>query len=107
MPRSTSQGAQMNRTNVVALLKANLDRLQAEFAVKSLALFGSVARDEARPESDVDLLVEFSRPTGYFGLVRLELYLQELLGQDVDLGTPGSLRPRMLERVQREAIRVA
>jgi predicted nucleotidyltransferase len=97
----------MNRAEVVALLNANLDRLQAEFGVKSLALFGSVARDEARPDSDVDLLVEFSRPTGYVGVVRLELFLQGLLGREVDLGTPGSLRPRMRERVQREAICVA
>ncbi len=97
----------MNRADVVALLKANLDRLQTEFGVKSMALFGSVARDEAKPNSDVDLLVEFSRPTGYFGLVRLELFLERLLGHPVDLGTPGNLRPRMRERIQQEAIRVA
>jgi predicted nucleotidyltransferase len=51
-----------------------------QFGVKSLALFGSVARDEAGAASDVDLLVEFDRPTGYFGLVRLQLFLQQLLG---------------------------
>src|SRR5947209_6659883 len=79
----------VRRDQVLAILKAEQSRLRAEFGVKSLALFGSVARDEAGPDSDVDLLVEFDRPTGYFGLVRLQLFLQEALGRAVDLGTPG------------------
>jgi predicted nucleotidyltransferase len=97
----------MNRDAVLALLKAEQPRLRVEFGVKSLALFGSVARNEATETSDVDLLVEFGRPTGYFGLVRLQLFLQELLGCEVDLGTPDSLRPALRARVEREAIRVA
>jgi uncharacterized protein len=97
----------MQRDDALAVLKLNRRRLQEEFGVRSLALFGSVARNESKPNSDVDLLVEFGRQTGYFGLVRLQLFLQEALGCDVDLGTPGSLRPSVRERVQREAIRVA
>lgn len=96
----------MNRDEVVSLLRANGEWLRKEFGVKSLALFGSVARDEASPESDVDLLVEFDRPTGYFGLVRCQLRLEELLGCPVDLGTPGTLRPAMRQRIDKEAIRV-
>jgi len=88
-----------------------LDEHRRELAercgVESLTLFGSVARGEATHASDVDLLVAFDRPTGYFGLVRLQLFLQALLGRDVDLGTPGSLRPAMRARVEEEAIRVA
>jgi uncharacterized protein len=75
--------------------------------VCSLVMFGSVARGEATESSDVDMLVEFDRPTGYFGLVRLQNFLKELLGREVDLGTPGSLRPEMKQRIEREAIRVA
>jgi uncharacterized protein len=97
----------MRRDDVLATLKSNWSRLQADFGVGSLTLFGSVARDEARPGSDVDLLVEFDRPTGYFGLVRLQFFLQDVLGCEVDLGTPGSLRPTMRQRVQQEAVRVA
>ncbi len=97
----------MRRDDVLAVLRVNRRRFQEEFGVRSLALFGSVARNESRPDSDVDLLVEFGRPTGYFGLVRLQLFLQEILGCEVDLGTPGSLRPTVRERVQKEAIRVA
>ncbi len=97
----------MKRDEVLSVLRENRERLRSEHGVKSLILFGSVARDEARPTSDVDLLVEFDRPTGYFGLVRLQLLLQQLLGCEVDLGTPGSLRPAMQQRIDKEAIRVA
>ena len=72
-----------------------LHQNQAEinsYGVKSLALFGSVARGEARPDSDVDLLVEFDRPVGLIGLVALQLRLEELLGCPVDIGTWDSLK---------------
>jgi uncharacterized protein len=97
----------MRRELAIALLQADTDNLRRQFGVKSLALFGSVARDEAGPTSDVDLLVEFDRPTGYFGLVRLEHHLQEVLGRPVDLGTPNSLREVLRRRVLQEAVRVA
>jgi predicted nucleotidyltransferase len=96
----------MKRDEVARILSAERELLGA-MGVKSLVLFGSVARDEARPDSDVDLLVEFDRPTGYFGLVRLQNTLEEMLGCRVDVGTPDSLRPALRARVQKEAIRVA
>ena len=77
------------------------------FGVQSLTLFGSVARDEATAKSDVDLLVEFNRPVGYFGLFALQDYLEQLLGCPVDLGTPDSLKPYLRERIQGELLRVA
>jgi predicted nucleotidyltransferase len=76
------------------------------FSVKSLSLFGSVARNEATAESDVDLLVEFDRPVGYFGLFALQDHLEKLLGCHVDLGTLNSLKPNIRERVLGELIRV-
>lgn len=69
----------MKRDEVLSTLRAQGDRLRREHGVKSLRLFGSVARGEASPNSDVELLVEFDRPTGYFGLVQLQLQLEELL----------------------------
>jgi predicted nucleotidyltransferase len=81
--------------------------LKAQYGVKSLSLFGSVARDEASSSSDVDLLVEFSRPVGYFGLFTLQNHLEKILGCPVDLGTPDSLKPRLRQRVMGELIRVA
>jgi uncharacterized protein len=96
----------VKRDEIIRILKKHSQELEERYGVSSLMLFGSVARDEATKTSDVDLLVEFNRPTGYFGLVRLQLFLQEALGCKVDLGTPGSLRPAMRERILREAIRV-
>lgn len=97
----------MKRDLVVQILKENNAELVKQFGVKSLLLFGSVARNEATTASDVDLLVEFSRPVGYFGLFALQDYLESLLGCSVDLGTPDSLKPYFKERVMGELIRVA
>ena len=72
-----------------------------------MSLFGSVAKNEATKNSDVDLLVEFSRPVGYFGLFALQDYLEQVLGCSVDLGTPDSLKPYIRERIEGELIRVA
>ena len=80
--------------------------LARRFGVKALLLFGSVARNEATTASDVDLLVELSRPVGYFGLFALQEYLEKLLNCPVDLGTPTSVKPHIREHVMGEAIRV-
>jgi len=74
--------------------------------VKSLDLFGSVARNEARPDSDVDFLVEFSEPGGLFQLFRVQHYLEDLVGCAVDFGTEDALREHLRESVLKEAIRV-
>jgi predicted nucleotidyltransferase len=86
-------------------LLANHQKTLKDFGVKSLVLFGSVARDEARTDSDVDLLVEFDRPVGLFTFVRLKRYLEQILESSVDLGTPDSLKPYLQESVFREAVR--
>lgn len=96
----------MRRDDVLNLLAAHRDEI-ARFGVQSLALFGSVARDEARPESDVDVLVRFSQPVGFFGLVRLQWFLERLLSRPVDLVTPDGLKPQLRERILREVIDAA
>ena len=96
----------MNREAVVQTLKQQNSELARKFGVKSLLLFGSVARDEATSASDIDLLVEFNRPVGYFGLFALQDYLEKLFGCPVDLGTPDSLKPYIRERVMGELIHV-
>ena len=97
----------MKQEVVLQILKQKNAELTKQFGVKSLLLFGSVARNEASPTSDVDLLVEFNRPVGYFGLFALQDYLEKLLGCPVDLGTPDSLKPHIRDRVMGELIRVA
>lgn len=89
----------MKQDGVLQILKQKNAEMTKQFGVKSLLLFGSVARSEATPASDVDLLVEFNRPVGYFGLFALQDYLEKLLGCPVGLGTPGSLKPYIEDRV--------
>jgi hypothetical protein len=96
----------MKQEALLQILRQKNAELTDKFGVKSLLLFGSVARDEATPNSDVDLLVEFNRPTGYFGLFALQDYLEEILNCSVDLGTPNSLKPYIRERVMGELIHV-
>ena len=97
----------MKRDALLELLKLQNADLARQFGVKSLSLFGSAARNEATSASDVDLLVEFNRPVGYFGLFALQNHLEKLLGCPVDVGTFESLKPRLRENVQREMIHVA
>jgi predicted nucleotidyltransferase len=97
----------MNCEKVRQVLQEHRSELSTKYGVRSLSLFGSAARNEASSSSDVDLLVEFDRPVGYFGLFALQDRLESLLGCKVDLGTPNSLKPRIRERVMGECIRVA
>jgi uncharacterized protein len=94
----------MKRKEVLAILAAHKDKLKA-LGVKSLNLFGSVARDEARPDSDVDFLVEFTEPGGLFQLFKVQHYLEDILGCAVDLGTEDALREHLREPILKEAIR--
>ena len=97
----------MRQDAVLQILKPKQAELKNQFGVKSLSLFGSVARNEASSTSDVDFLVEFNRPVGYFGLFALQDYLEKLLGCPVDVGTPDSLKPYIRERIMGEIIHVA
>ena len=72
------------------------------FGVKSLALFGSAVRGEARPDSDLDILVEFDKPIGLFGFIRLKHRLSEILGRQVDLVTREALKPQLREHILQE-----
>jgi len=96
----------MKRDQVIQILNNHQNQIR-QFGVSSLSLFGSVARDQADPKSDVDFLVEFSKPVGLFKMAELQLFLQDILGCQVDLGTSRSLKPRLKNNVLEEAIRVA
>lgn len=95
----------MKRDRVLAIVNAHQAELQA-LGVKSLELFGSVARDEARPDSDVDFLVEFAIEASLFDLFRIRHFLEDLLECDVDLGTTDALREHLREPILENAIRV-
>jgi predicted nucleotidyltransferase len=73
-----------------------------KYHVASISVFGSSARDEATAESDIDLLVSFSRPISLLQMVALERELTEVLGQRVDLLTEASLSPYLRDRILKE-----
>jgi predicted nucleotidyltransferase len=97
----------MNRNEVCQALAAHSTELRERFGVKSLALFGSVARDESTAVSDVDLLVEFDRRIGLFHLIDTENFIRGLLGiEKVDLVMRRAVLPELKEEVFAEAIDV-
>ena len=97
----------MKREDVLQKLREEQSRLRERFGVARLALFGSVARDEAGPESDVDLLVEFNRPITLFDLVEVQQHLERCLGvRRVDLVPRDSLYPAFRDAILREALNV-
>lgn len=95
-----------NRQETMQLLQRHFHEMVREFGVHDLALFGSVARDEAGTSSDVDILVSFDGPATadrYFGL---QFFLEDLLGRPVDLVTDKALRPELRPYIEREAMHV-
>ena len=95
----------MSREDLLSLVTAHRKELE-QLGVQALNLFGSVARNEAHSESDVDFLVEFSIEAGLFDLFQVQHYLEDLLERKVDLGTKDALREHLREPVMRDVIRV-
>ena len=93
----------MKRDEVLTILAKHREQLE-KLGVKSLSLFGSVARDEARFDSDVDLLVKFSKAVGLFEFIEVRLYLEDILGCSVDLGTQDSLKEHLRQPVLKDVI---
>lgn len=96
----------MKRDQAIKLIRAEKETIQRQYLVKSLLLFGSVARDQAMPGSDIDLIVEFNQTVGLFHFIALKQYLEEILGCKVDLATYRSLKPYIKQQVLEEAVLV-
>ena len=96
----------MTRDDILKKLAASRPELD-RFHVERLSVFGSVARNEASDDSDVDVLVEFDPdvPVGLFAFVGLLDFLEDVLGTRIDLATPDALRPEMRDRILEEAVR--
>ncbi len=84
-------------------LQQQMPALRTRYGVRTLRLFGSRLREAARPDSDLDLLVEFERTPDLFDFVALRDDLEAALGLTVDLVTPTGLDPRLAPDVLREA----
>ena len=96
----------LSRDRAIQLLREHMDELRA-LGVESLSIFGSVARDEAGVESDVDVLMEHRPGISLFDYAGIQIRLAEILGRPVDLATPDALKPRIRDRVLSEAVRAA
>jgi uncharacterized protein len=96
----------MYRDEVIALLRAHREEILA-LGVKSLGIFGSVARGEERPDSNVDLLVEFEGTPTFTIYTNVLFLLEDLLGRKVDLVPRSALKPRVRPYVERDLLEVA
>jgi predicted nucleotidyltransferase len=96
----------MNRKDALRVLTERSAEIRRRFSVKDLAIFGSTARDEARPESDLDMLVTFEGPSEFDRFMDLKFYLEDMLGVQVDLVTKRALRPELRPQIEQEAIHV-
>ncbi|MBI5785383.1 MAG: nucleotidyltransferase family protein [Rhodocyclales bacterium] len=96
----------MNRSQALQVLTANKAVLAERFGVSRLALFGSFARNAARDDSDVDIIIGFDGPATsdrYFGA---QFFLEDLLGRNVDLVTEKAMRTELRPFIEKEAIDV-
>jgi predicted nucleotidyltransferase len=84
-----------------------LPKVRERFGVRELAVFGSVARGEAREASDIDIIVDFEGPSTFDGYMGLKLFLEDSLGLNVDLVTRAAIKPRLRARIESESRRVA
>lgn len=100
----TSHSRPASTEELRARIAQALPDLRRRYPIDTIGVFGSWARGEQTPESDVDLLVAFSEPVGYFELLALQDALDDLLSVRVDLATPGALRPFMRESIERELL---
>ena len=96
----------MNRQAILDRLNAEAPGLKQKYGVKSLAVFGSMARGDDHEGSDVDILVTFKGPATFRRFMGLKLELQDLFDRRVDLLTPMCLRPEMEAEMEKEMIHV-
>jgi uncharacterized protein len=91
---------------IESVLRSSWAELQERYGVDALYIFGSFVRNEQSEQSDVDLLVEYTRPVSLFDVIDTELYLSDLLGMRVDLVLKRSIRPEIRDSVLKEAVAV-
>ena len=95
----------MTRETILSTIDAHRARL-ADFEVKELSLFGSHARGDAGPSSDIDFIVEFDR-TSFDNFMGLKEFLESLFERRVDLVIKGAIKERLRDRILAEAVRAA
>lgn len=91
---------------IQAILDERRDQIKREYGVTGIGVFGSYVRNEARLDSDIDILVEFEKTPGFFKFLELEEKLSEWLGIPVDLTTRNALKPRIGRHILKEVVMI-
>jgi predicted nucleotidyltransferase len=94
----------MNQVEILKKLAKNESELKSRFAISSLSLFGSIARDRATAKSDLDILVEFQETPGLLKFLELKAHLEGLFQCPVDLVTKNALKEQLREKILEEAL---
>jgi len=97
----------MKVKNLIAKIQAHRKLLKNDFQVEGLYIFGSFAKGKTSFRSDVDILVDFSKPVTLFDFVRLREFLETITKRKVDLVTRDALKIWMKSEVERDLIRAA
>ena len=97
-----NQGKELKE--IEKILKEKKPILAERFKVKEIGIFGSLVRGEKKRKSDVDMLVEFYKPIGFFKFLELEEYLEKIVGRKVDLVSKKALKPRIGKYILDEVI---
>ena len=94
----------LDRDDIISTLREQMVR--SRFGIKSLFLFGSVARNESTLESDLDFVVNFDGAITFDRYMDLKIFLEDLFGKKIDLAIEDSLKPQIRQRILEEAIDV-
>jgi predicted nucleotidyltransferase len=105
--RARPQRQRPTLEDILFTLRVHLPELREQYGVRTLGVFGSYVRGEQRPQSDLDLLVEFDgRPLTLIQVISLEQHLSDLLGVKVDLVEKKSLKPAIGRHILQEVVPV-
>ncbi len=94
----------MEREEIIQAINSQLPFLKDRYNVKNLGIFGSIARNEGKEESDIDIVVEFESPIGFLDFIRLEIFLSKILQRKVDLISKKAIKPALKESILKEII---
>ena len=95
-----------NLEKIKRAISENREQLKKNYQVRYIGIFGSWVREEQREESDIDILVEFGKPIGFFKFLELEEHLSSLLGARVDLASKKALKPSIGKNILQEVVTV-
>ena len=88
------------------IIERHRGELRERYGVKEIGIFGSFVRGEEREDSDIDILVEFEKPIGFFKFLELEEYLSNLIGRKVDLVSKKALKPHIGKHILEEVVTI-